>query len=102
MELKQSSLSREFVRVPVAATEAGATVDPTSDTVEFAFTASGEPGPADWVVGEWETADSTYFARVLVGPGGTKELADGRWFVWLRITGATEAPVENVGTITIT
>lgn len=40
-------------------------------------------------------------ARCLVGPGGTVELAVGKWYTWLRISGAVERPVRPVGTLTI-
>ncbi len=36
--MRISSLSKEYVRVPVSAREDGAIVDPTSDVVAMAFT----------------------------------------------------------------
>lgn len=97
------SLSREFVKVRVFATEAGAVVDPTSDTVEFAFKDStAEPEEADWTAGSWESSSGKYWARILVGPDGDVTLTDGEYHTWIRITGATEAVVRNVGLLKVT
>jgi hypothetical protein len=94
-----SSLSREFVRVPITAKESGLDVDPTVAAVDMAFTTIGvEPGAGDWKVASWETDDTRspvrYFARCIVGPGGTVNLADGAYQVWVKVSGLNpEAPV---------
>ena len=103
MALKISSESLEYVRVPVSATDNGASVDPTDDTVNMAFLASGiEPDVADWQTAEWETDNGTYYARCLVGPGGTIELENGKYVVWVKIIDNPEIPVRSVGTLQIT
>ena len=78
--LSLSSLSTEYIRIEVSATESGAAVDPTGDTVEFAFMTNAEDEPSSWDTGEWETdpAGPTYYARILVGPSG-KVLSDDRY-----------------------
>jgi hypothetical protein len=104
--LKISSLSKEYVRVPVSATESGQPVDPTGDTVEMAFKTSGEPSGGDWKAASWETDNSVspvvYYARCLVGPGGTVTLADGTYDVYVRVTDSPEIPVTNVGKLVVT
>ena len=103
MALKLSSTSREFVRVPVEATEDGLPVNPTADDVSMAFLASGtEPEAADWQDAEWEVDGDTYYARCLVGPGGTIELPNGKYVVWVRIIDNPEIPVIPSGTLQIT
>ncbi len=94
--MRLSSLSREYVRVPVTAN-----ADPTASPVELAFVLDGEPGPQDWVVGSWEKVGSTYFARALVGPGGDKVLADGTYSVWVRVTAPPEVPVFRAGLLAV-
>lgn len=96
--MKISSLSREYVRCPISATEAGVTVNPSVDTVVMAFTLDGaEPAAADWKAATWETAGTTYYARCLVGPGGTVVLPDGVYTVWVKVTDNPEVPVLRAG-----
>lgn len=106
MALSLSSLSKEYVRVGVAAKEAGVAVNPTADVVQMAFVAPGaEPAGGDWQTASWETDQSTepdsYFARCLVGPGAVV-LAEGTWAVWLKVTDSPEVPVREVGRLIIT
>lgn len=103
-----SSTSREYVMVPVSAVESGVAQDPTGDTVEFAAVAPGVE-PSAWTAGSWETDATTdpdtYAARILVsgtGGGGTIELADGTYDLWVRITDSPERPTERVGTLIVT
>lgn len=102
--MKLSSLSTEYVRVPVTVTDtAGTPIDPTGDPVQMAFTATrAEPDTGDWVTATWETSGSSHYARVLVGPGGTKTLTDGNWRIWVKVTDAPEVPVINAGALIIT
>jgi hypothetical protein len=95
-----SSLSKEYVRVPVSAKEAGVTVNPTSDEVAFAFVQSGEP--STWYAGQWETDGTTYYARIAVGPGGSVTLVDGTYDTWVKVTDSPEIPVRKVGQVRIT
>jgi hypothetical protein len=76
--------SVEYVKTTVTASE-----DPTSQPPEFAFTTT--EAPTVWIEGEW-VDDTTYDARILVGPGTDVELDPGVYFCWLRITDNPEAP----------
>ncbi len=103
----QSVLSLKYVRVPVRVRKSGVAVDPTADVVAMAFMAGGaEPASGDWKAATWETDPTTtpptYYARCLVGPGGTVTLAKGVWMVWMKITDAPEIPADPVAPITIT
>lgn len=101
-------LSKEYVWVPItAAGEDMASL--TAMTVEMAFLPSppetASPGSGDWKAGDWapETPyDYTGVARCLVGPGSSAALAVGVYYVWVRLTGATERPVRFSGQIKIT
>lgn len=100
-----SSLSTEYVQVPVSATAAGVPVNPTSDQVQFAFMPTGNPAGADWHLGSWETiAPDTYLAQILVGPGsGGIPLAAGTTYqIWVKVTDNPEQPVRQVGLLKIT
>ena len=102
-----SSLSKEYVRVRVYAETNGVAVNPTADTVEMAFISGDtEPTSPDWKAASWETDTTTepdtYYARCLVGPGGTVTLADGLYQVWVRVTDSPEIPVKKSGELRIT
>lgn len=97
-----SVLSREYVKVAVSATEAGSAVDPTNDTVQMAFPVLGtDPISGDWKAATWETVGTTYYARCLVGPGGTVTLAAGSYNVWVKVTDNPEAPVRRAGVLKV-
>ena len=98
--LRLPVLSSEYVRVSIAAREAGTTVDPTSDTVEMAFVTTGEPGNTDWHTASWENDGATHYARILVGPAGVA-LPIGKYGVWVRVTDLPEIPVRNAGKLVI-
>lgn len=93
--LHLSTTSREFIRVRVTASEAGVAVNPTGDTVQFAFPAAGA-SPSSWTAGAWETAGTSYFARILVGTGTSVTVA-GNYDVWVRVTDSPEVPTRRVG-----
>lgn len=99
-----SSLSTEYVQVPISATAAGTPVNPTSDQVQFAFLATGNPTTSDWVLGSWETiAPNTYIAQCLVGPAGGVTLTAGTTYtIWIKVTDNPETPVRQVGLLKIT
>ncbi len=90
--------SKDFVRVPVTAKEAGVVVNPTALVVQFSLS-QGEPGA--FTAGAWETDATTvpaptYFARILVGgtgTGATIEKAKGKYRVFVKVTGSPEIPV---------
>lgn len=102
-----SSLSTEYVLIPVSATKDGASYNPTSDTVQFAFmpTPTQVPQSTDWVAGEWESDSSNviypYAAKCLVGPSGTTTLGIGTYVIYVKITDNPEIPVLNAGILQV-
>jgi len=100
LPLRISSQSKEYVRIPISAYEAGSLVDPTSDAIEMAFTTGADPVANDWKTASWETDSSTtpttYYARLAVGPGGSVTLTVGFYTVWVRVTDNPEIPVIEV------
>lgn len=105
MSVNLSSLSREYIKSRVRLYSAGAEIDPTTYTVEWAFkNTTDEPEAGDWVAGSWESnADATkHWVRCLIGPGGTTTLTDDTYYAWVRLTGATEIPVRQIGKVVIT
>ena len=90
MPYSLSSLSLEYVRLPARRLPVP----------------SGPPAGGDWKTASWETdattTPPTYYARCLVGPGGTVPLAPGTYMIWLKITDAPEIPARPVAPITIT
>ena len=106
--IRISSTSREYVRVPVSASEAGVVQNPTGDTVEFSAVTPGAE-PSTWTAGTWETDATTdpdsYYARILIsgtGGGGTLAMADGTYDLWVRITDSPERPARPVCRLVIT
>ena len=96
MFIAMSSVSRQYVKVPVSARLAGVSVDLTADSVQMAFSAV-DSDPSTWYVATWETDSTTtpavYLARILVGPGGAVTLADGVYDIWVKVTDSPEVPV---------
>lgn len=102
MTLALSTAATEYLRYNVTATAAGVAKNPTTDTVQFAFTASSQSPPVTYFAGSWETANGAYFAICLVGPaGGVTTLAVGTWTVWIKVTDTPEVPVRNVGLLVV-
>ena len=101
-EIAASSV--EYVRVPVSASEAGSTVDPTADTVQMAFiSGASAPASGDWKTASWETdattTPDTYYARCLVGSAIT--LTAGTYTVWVKVTDSPETPVKRAGLLRV-
>jgi hypothetical protein len=90
-----STLSTEYVTIPVTATSGGSPVDLSGTTVEWAFTDPGAQ-PSAWHAGDWLAGK----ARILVGPA-VIALAVGYHDVWLRVTDSPEIPVRRVGQIKV-
>ena len=95
--------STEYVLVPrikaFATTSPDAQVSVTTFAVDFAFLARGhDPISSDWHAGEW--ADEST-ARFLFSPDELNLDLGTIYRVWLRITGAVETPVHEVGAIRI-
>lgn len=89
-----SSLSTEWVRLPVWAREDGVDVDLLgTTTVEVNFVADdgiGDPTPPGaWVTGEWEHDEefNVTYARGLFGPH-----AVGTYRMWAKISGVGVSP----------
>lgn len=105
MTATKSTLSTVYIKSQVTATVNGVSpYDPTGDVVEAAFVAPGvTPGALDWKLGSWETLNSTYRARCLVGPGvgAVINLAAGTYVMWLRITDNPEIPVLEAGNVRV-
>lgn len=102
--LELFTATKEYVFFPVAATDAdGATVDISTDAVHVAFTEPGtEPVTGDWIAAAWEVGGARAFLLVGgVGSGAAKELADGVWQAWVRVTDNPERPVRPVGQVSI-
>jgi hypothetical protein len=108
MALRIPTPTKEFIRVPVSAKEAGAFVNPTTEGAHLAFKLSGQPAGGDWKVATWETDTSVfpvaYFMRAVVGgtgSGAAVELAVGTYTIWSKVTTATEVAVRQVGQLEI-
>jgi hypothetical protein len=102
-----SALSTEYVQIPVAALVDGAAINPTSDTVQFAFKQIGaEPGDSDWLTGSWASVTAVngfYYAQCLVGPAaGGNILPVATYAIWMKIQDSPEVPVRSPGLIQIT
>lgn len=94
--MKLSTLTLQYVKVPVTAEVSGAAIDPTGDAVQMAFPVRGvKPVTNDWKTASWETMDGTYLARCLVGPGGTVTLGVGLYDVHVKITDSPEIVVDQ-------
>lgn len=105
-DVRLSTLSREYVRVQVSATEAGSPVNPTADTVQMAVTAAGVDPTTEWATASWETevtaTGTKYYARIQVGPSSTVgQLAVGNYEIWVKVTDNPEVPVAQVGRLAI-
>jgi hypothetical protein len=100
-----SSLSCQYVVVPVTAEDDGSVYNPTSDVVQFAFTAGYgvKPADEDWLTGNWDSnpVQGIYYnAKILIGPGATV-LAPGTYTAWIKVTDNPQIPVKQCGTVVI-
>ncbi|MEV1168602.1 hypothetical protein [Nonomuraea sp. NPDC049784] len=92
-----SSLSREFVYIPVEGPSGG-------EAVEVAFTnEDGKPAETDWRAAMWDTVTATGAdAKILVGPGeGAVTLPEGTYRAWVRVTSSVEQPVLPGGLVPV-
>jgi hypothetical protein len=101
-----SASSLEYVRVPVAATVAGAPVNPTADVVKLAFITPGAtPAAGDLKTASWDTdtttTPTTYRAQCLVGPGGTITLTAGLYVVWVQVVDNPEIVLRPAGILEV-
>lgn len=100
--LTKSVLSTRNVRVQVSDEVNGSVlVDPTGDTVAFAFMAPGvDPDLLDLITASWQTVGTNFYAILAVGPAG-HNLAVGTYIIWIKITDSPEIPVEPVGVLRV-
>lgn len=99
-----SSLTTVYIQVPVTATIDGQPYNPSGDTVQMAFTASGA-NPVSWNPASWTSGpgSGSYLAQCLVGPAnGALNLGAGSWTIWVMITDNPEVPVFKAGTLVLT
>ena len=94
--ISQSVLSTNFVQCLITI-QNPSNYNPTSDLVQFSFTALSYPTiePTVWNSGSWLTfAGPAYWAQCLVGPAnGGVSLAIGTWQGWLKVTDSPAVPV---------
>lgn len=98
-DLQVSSLSKQYVTVPVSEVITGG--NPTSDVVALSFPAAGQE-PSAYVSGQWLTEGGIYYAQALVGPGTSANLAVGFYDVYVKVTDSPEIPVLKSGLLEIT
>jgi hypothetical protein len=96
-----SSLSLEFIKVPVSVVLNGVAYDPHSDPVALSFPLRGA-APTVWTAGSWESDGAGgWQARILVGPGGVLQLAPGTYDCWIRVTDSPEQPIRKAGIVEV-
>lgn len=99
-----AATSTEFLSVNVTATIGGATFNPTSDVVQFAFVAGPtEPTNAGpWYTGSWVSTNQPYTAQILIGPAnGGLVLPAGQYMIWVKVVATPQVPVFQAGTLII-
>lgn len=96
--IQQSVVSLAYVRANITELVQGAPVDPTGDTVAFAFLPAGESptSSTSFTAGSWDSGGPPYTAKCLVGPGGTIALPVGQYSIFLKVTDNPEIPVIQV------
>jgi hypothetical protein len=103
----QSQLATEYILIPVSASKAGASYNPTGDVVQFAFmpTPTQVPQSGDWQAGAWDTDSPNilypYTAKCLVGPAGTINLGIGTYIIYVKIVDNPEIPVLVAGQLSV-
>jgi len=99
--LRIAAISTQYVPVVVNIQSGGQTVNPTSDTVQFAFTQNGVE-PSTWTAGAW-IASSTppYYAQILVGPSGAVTLTAGVYTIWVQVDISPQVAAFPAGTLVI-
>lgn len=85
--------SKDYVRVPIAAREAGGLVDPTGLPIVMGFSTVRTVQPALWSTAIWEFIDGQHWGALLVGPGSPHGvMAAGRYWVHAKVTDNPEVP----------
>jgi hypothetical protein len=101
--ITMSSLSTQYVLVPVTSLVAGQSVSPVADEVQFAFAPVGSD-PSAWTPGSWQdgTTNGLYVAQCLIGPAnGGLVLAPGLYEIWVKVTDDPEVPVLQAGLLQV-
>ena len=101
--LEIQSQSTEYVKCLVTAVKAGASYDPTADTVQMTFSATEAlSATPTWYAASWESATCGDYARCLVGPSpGLVQPTAGTWWAFVKITDSPEVPVIKAGPFTV-
>jgi hypothetical protein len=93
MTIQATSL--EYIKVSVAKEDG---TSPMADPVYMAFMSTdSNPSAGDWKTASWTNPGNVYYARCLVGPGGTVTLAAGYYSVFVKVTDSPEVPVRKAG-----
>lgn len=101
------STSVEYLHVPISHRIDGGYEDLSGKTVTMALTVKpetggyNEPAAAVYTSASVVTIDDVFYARVLIGPGSSWELSEGRWQVWVKVNDSVEDPVLFGGEIEI-
>lgn len=101
----QSHLSTDYVTADVsAALPGGVSIDPTDDTIFFAFMQGGaSPGDDDWNAGTWANDTAPYLAEILVGPENSGlDLSAGQYQIWFKLVDFPTVIVAEIGILIIT
>lgn len=99
-----SSLSTQYVQVPVTELDSGLPVNPTGNVVSLAFVLGrANPQVSDWLTGSWEpdSVNGQYLAQVLIGPSGLLALTPGNYTVWIKVDAAPETVIIQTGGINV-
>ena len=100
-----STLSTQYVIVPVRAYSGGVPYNPTGLTVQMAFISGwGKPADEDWNDASWSsssTVNGYYQAQCLVGPGAggaaTAGESSGGWLRSCSSGSSLPPPCPNIG-----
>lgn len=96
------SAGTEYARVKVTVSTDGVTINTQPVALAFLTSATTEPVAGNWVTGTWlDDPGTTRHAGVLVGPAA-HVLAEGSYWVWVKITDSPETVVRRAGRLTIT
>jgi len=84
-----------------AALPNGTPVDPTEDTISFAFMTTGmDPGVSDWIPATWVAGGPPYTAQLLVGPDGII-LGKGTYRIYAQLIDVPQTIVQLIGLLYI-
>lgn len=79
-------------------------VNPTSDSVYMAFLSTpppNQPTSGEWNAASWYVIGTQFTAICLVGPGGTIQLTQGLYYVWVKISASPEVPIKYAGILQV-